>query len=178
MKNLTLFFAGCMALCIPELVSGSDGIRRMIDFSGAIITSSHADIGTVQNCFDGDSTTLMRSDVNPAWIQVEFPSIIAITGIRVLLGQVGYTVIDEDDFWVEAANSIPDMNNKTGSYVMVIPRQMNVAGYWYYRDIPDTVAKRIWKIWVNRTLGDDYVPSTEGEISRKGAKIAELTNGG
>ena len=164
MKILTWFFIVCMALFFPAFESGADGVWGKVDLSNAVITSSHADIGTVQNCFDGDSTTLMRSDVNPAWIQIEFPSVTGIAGIRVLLGEIGYTNIDQDDFWVDAANSIPDMDNKTGSYDNIVPIQANVAGHWYSWSFPEIVSKKIWKIWVKRTFVDNYVHIPEIEL--------------
>jgi hypothetical protein len=174
MKNYIFLFIISIITLHIEAIANAEVYMGKIDLSNAIITSCHADIGTFRNCFDGDTTTLMRTDVNPAWIQIEFPSNTPVKCFRVLIGQTGHTDIDQDNFWVESANSISDMNNKTGSFTTAIEKQMDIAGNWYTCILPLESSKKIWKIWIERTRSDNHVHIPEIEIYNTSFNISGL----
>ncbi|MCP5004591.1 MAG: hypothetical protein GY941_11740 [Planctomycetes bacterium] len=154
---------------IAELTNGNllitDDVK--IDVSDAELTSTESDIGNVSNCFDGDPTTIMRSaNINPAFVQVAFPTQQGITQLRVLLGQPGFPH-DKNSWWVEAADTHENLDNKTGSYQVVVPERFDVAGTWD-EVIPLTpVSRRIWRFWITRTAGDNFVHIPELELWSK-----------
>lgn len=149
-------------------------ILGKVDVSAATISSTDFDIGTVDDIFDGDTTTLARSaNINPAFILLEFPQIVTIKLVRVLLGQVNFSG-DVNDWWLEAANSFDDLENQTGSYQLVVDTRGGVMGDWDTYKLPAPVSKKVWRIWVRRTVGDDYVHIPEIEFYRTTNRINGL----
>jgi hypothetical protein len=60
------------------------------------VTHSPIDIGPIQNVFDGDPQTLIRTaDVNPAVIEIEFSPPRTISGVRVTTGSMDVTLTAE-----------------------------------------------------------------------------------
>jgi hypothetical protein len=156
-----------LIVLIVTLLANAAGAQdvKIAVLNAAVLTSTTPDIGNVSNCFDGNPATLMRSaDINPAFVQVAFSTQREVTKLRVLLGQPGYPNIDEDDWWLEAADTQEDLDRKTGSYQLVVPERFDVAGTWDEVTLSKGVSKRIWRFWIERTVGDNYVHIPELEL--------------
>ena len=169
MRNRIIRILGyeSLILLIVALLTNAAGAQnfKIGVLNTAVLTSTTADIGDVSNCFDGNPATLMRSaNINPAFVQVAFPTQREVSKLRVLLGQPGYPNIDKDDWWVEAADTQEDLDRRTGSYQLVVPERFNVAGTWDEATLSKAVSKRIWRFWIERTVGDNYVHIPELEL--------------
>lgn len=137
----------------------------LIDISQARVSSSAYDIGSVTNCFDDNVNTLMRSaNVNPAYITLEFPASIPLNKAGVLLGQLGQHDIDQNLWWLEAANSFSELNSKTGSYVVAVDSGFRAGGDWNYVLFDSTINRKIWRINFKKVVGDNYVHVWEIEF--------------
>ena len=127
-----------------------------VDVSAAEITSSKFDIGDVMNCFDNNVESIMRSKaVNPCFVQIEFLKKVSVSMARVFLGQPGFTG-DKNNWYLDAANSDADLNNKTGSYIQVVKTRKDVMGTWD-EAVFSAVERKIWRFTIKRTVGDAYV---------------------
>ncbi len=140
-------------------------ILNAVNSGQATLSASQSDIGNVTNCFDGDTTSLMRTNnINPAFVQVDFTSQRTVSKIRVLLGEPGYPTWDKNDWWVEVADSQADLDSQSGSYQLVVPRRNDVAGNWDEAILAASVSAKIWKFNIERTVGDNYVHIPELEL--------------
>ena len=140
-------------------------ILQAVNDGEATLTASNWDVGNVTNCFDSDTTTLMRSaNVNPAFVQINFTNQVSVSRIRVLLGEPGFPNIDKNDWWVEIADNQADLDNKSGSYRLLVPRRYDVAGEWDQIWLFTSGSAKIWKFNIERIVGDDYVHVPELEL--------------
>ncbi len=132
----------------------------------AVLSATEWDIGHVNNCFDGDTTTLMRSkNINPAFVQINFNIAQTVSKVRVLLGEPGYSTIDRNDWLVEIADTQEDLDSKSGSYQLIVPRRYDVGGNWDEATFPSRTSAKIWKFNIERVIGhDDYVHIPELEL--------------
>jgi hypothetical protein len=192
-RGLHFVFLGCLSLILASLAEGTiengtngntdavlvggvdaestltqptiDPLLRKLSISEAILSATESDIGDVMSCFDNNPNTVMRSaNINPAFVEIEFPEPQLVRQIRVLLGQPGYPSIDQNSWRVEAADSQEDLDSKTGSYQMPVSERFGVAGWWDEAVLTETIEKRIWRFWITRTVGDDYVHIPELEL--------------
>ncbi len=164
-------------ICNNSIVQAA-GFEQFPDIGNANVTSCLMDMGNIMNCFDGDLDTFVRSaKVNPAWIQIEFPSKIEVYKIKVSLGQPGYYDIVHN-WWLESADSLNDLNNKTGSYKIVVPeRATSVDNVWDELKLTQPVKGRIWKFNIKETLGDGnvYIPELQLISYYYGVKLDVLS---
>jgi len=143
-----------------------------LDLSDAIKTSTDfVYYSNLDNAFDDNIDSVYVSDgINPAYIQIEFPydTSVKLSKIKVFLGQNGYSNIDINNWWVEAADSISDLEDKSGTYQLIVPERRDVDGNWDEAILDSPIEKKIIRIYVNRVVGDDYVHI--GEVELWGAK--------
>ena len=140
-------------------------ILEAVNRGEASLSATEWDLGDVLNCFDDDTTTIMRSaNINPAFVQVTFTDQVSVSKIRVLLGQPGFPQIDKNDWWVEIADNEDDLLSKTGSYQLIVPTRHDVAGSWDEATLASPANAKIWRFNVERTVGDDYVHIPELEL--------------
>jgi hypothetical protein len=136
------------------------------------ITSTPVRSGAVGNCFDGwDETTYVSQDsgspsINeePCFIQLVFANPVSVSQINTLIGEPGYDHI-KFDWWLEAADTMTDLNNKTGTYIKVDgDTRYDISGYWDKISLYNSpLSKKIWKFWVKKTY-DDYSTICELEL--------------
>ncbi|MEM8970029.1 MAG: carboxypeptidase-like regulatory domain-containing protein, partial [Bacteroidota bacterium] len=158
--NLALFPPTSLVAQYIEL-----DVNRLESQGKAVVTATTSDLGYVSNCFDGDIYSIMRSaNINPAFVQVAFNEAQSIKQIRVLLGEPDYPAINSNSWWVETADNQADMDNRSGSYQLIVPRRDDVNGIWDDVVLPQAVEAKIWKFWIERTVGDDYVHIPELEL--------------
>lgn len=161
---LTFFIGSYLVFAQSNPQQTKIDILSHVTAGQAMLTASAWDIGHVNYCFDGDTTTLMRSaHVNPAFVQIAFTQQQTVRKIRVLLGQPGYPNIDHDDWWVEIADTQNDLDSQTGTWQLIVPRQIDVAGDWDEATFFAQKAK-IWKFTIERTIGDGYVHIPELQL--------------
>lgn len=130
----------------------------------AKLSGSTLGTGTLLSCFDGVTTTgAATAGVNPAYVQVEFNVSSTIERARVFLGEPGDSG-DINSWYLEAADNEFDLQNKTGSYKLVIPEQVGVMGDWDEAYAINFVNRKIWKFNIERTTGGNDVNIKELEL--------------
>ena len=133
--------------------------------SGATITSSPTDHWPAAYCFDGMETTLMRSEyANPAFVTIEFPIAQTIAQIKACLGQIGYSWAECDEWTVDAADNLTDLETQSGSYVVVVGLRGGVCGAWDTSRLGAPVTARVFRFTIWRTIGDDFVHIPELQL--------------
>ena len=168
-KTAALFFLMITffsALALNDNAVWGAGHEYVPDINSANITSSPIDMGNLNDCFDGNLNTLVRSaNVNPAWVEAEFPERIEVYKVKVSLGKPGYYDIVHD--WrLESADSKSDLDSKTGSYKVAIPtRSTKVDNVWDEVLLQEPVKGKVWRFYIKKAMGDDYVYIPELSLS-------------
>jgi hypothetical protein len=86
------------AIWAAEREAQSRLVADSVVIAGQTMTVTHSplDIGAIQDVFDGDPQTLIRTAaVNPAVIEIEFPAPRTLTGVRVTTGNMDLTLVVE-----------------------------------------------------------------------------------
>jgi len=139
-----------------------------LDLSNTIITGNDGvHYSNLDNAFDDDINTEYVTDgINPAYIQIEFPSdsTVKLSKIKAFLGQDENSDIDINNWWVEAADSIDDLDNASGTYQLIVPERRNIGGTWDEAVFETPVEKKFVRIHVNRINNDDEVHIGEVEL--------------
>ncbi len=95
-------------------------VNGLVDLGLATVDASPADYGTTSDIFDGNTSTIYRSDsINPAFVQVTFASAWSVDRFRMWLsngtGSPAYR-------WrVEAADNQVDMDSQSGTWAELVP---------------------------------------------------------
>jgi hypothetical protein len=142
-----------------------NSIGEMISKGTCSVTHSTFDIGSIQDVFDHNDNSLARSQsINPLTITLTFPFAVSFEGSNILQTY-------GDGWWtVEAADTEYDLAYETGSYVRLIDMSSLLDG------IPDEitfspVSKKIIRLTVRRTTGDDYVHLNEWQLVNGQAEV-------
>ncbi|KAA3656707.1 MAG: hypothetical protein DWQ10_14850, partial [Calditrichaeota bacterium] len=162
--HLTLIFHIHLLFAQAQPDQSKIDVLSRVNSGQASLSASAWDIGHVNNCFDGDTTTLMRSaNINPAFVQIAFTEKQSVNTSRVFLGQPGFPGIDRNTWWLECADTQYDLSSKAGTYRLIVPSRTDVSGTWD-EALFSTVTAKIWKFTIERTVGDDYVHIPELEL--------------
>jgi hypothetical protein len=170
--NTTYSFMVCTVdsngnLSLPSerrITTFSDYLKYEINSRTATLTGTNPDTGTFQACFDENTTTgITTASINPAYVQINFKTSNTIEKARVFLGEPGDPT-DINSWYLEAADSEYDLQNKTGSYKMVIPEQVGVMGDWDEAISINIVNRKIWRFNIKRTTGGNNVTIKELEL--------------
>ncbi len=147
------------------LIFPVDNINELIQNGTVQVSYQPFDIGSIQDVFDGNNETLARSaNINPQVITLHFPFSVSFSGSGVLQTY-------GDGWWtLEAADTYKDLANQLGSYVRILSMSPLSDG------VPDSVtfpaiSKRIIRLTVRRTTGDDYVHLNEWKILNASAQV-------
>lgn len=127
-------------------------------FSGeAGITHPILDIGSINDVFDGNTTTLARTaSINPMIVTLDFNRVVAI-GDNHLMNGAGNAL------WkLECANSLADLNAQTGSYQVLVNQVAITNNVWDDQSV--NTSARFLRLTLERTTGDDYVHLREWNI--------------
>ncbi|MBN1422480.1 MAG: hypothetical protein JXP34_27130 [Planctomycetes bacterium] len=131
----------------PAPALGPMPIARLIERGEArILSHSPFDIGKDgREAVDGDPDTLARTPaVNPAEIVIAFSRPIEVVEFRILLSRDAYR------FRIEASDE------EDGPFVPIVEeRETGIEGEATARPAPG--ARRVFRLWVRRLTGDDYV---------------------
>ncbi len=140
---------------------------RKIDLSRATLTMPPVARGSAASLFDGnDKTPMISKKVNPASIVLVFPRPVNVGVVRLLVGQPG-DASDRNDWWVETADSLADLESKSGSFQKVMEPHKNVGGQWDQAELKPARLAAVWRITVHRMRRDDYVHIYELEMFRQ-----------
>ncbi|HUR31524.1 MAG TPA: hypothetical protein VMZ69_08815, partial [Saprospiraceae bacterium] len=146
-----------------------DDINELIQNGIVQVTHSQFDIGGINDVFDHNDQSLARSAaINPMVITLTFPYKVNFEGSGVLQTY-------SDGWWsLEVADTEFDLEYQTGSYEILFSMSALIDG------VPDMVtfvpvSKRIIRLTVRRTTGDDYVHLNEWQLSGATAEV-EITN--
>lgn len=139
---------------IPEPILGE------IESARARISATRHDLGDPKHVFDGDEGSVWRTPaINPAEIVIEFDSPREAKAFRVKL-------LDSNEYQIEAANSLVDLRNRAGSYQNVTGLQTCGESGEGIVTLDEPVSARVWRLWIHRTKGDDYVHVYEWQFAR------------
>ena len=134
----------------------------------ATVVHTQTDIGSTGDIFDGNFNTLARSaNVNPFVVTLVFDYTINVSSMSTMQNN-GY------GWWtVEAANSVADLDNHTGSYQVLFsqsPLAQDVIA-----TLPVSVSKKAFRLTMQKTIGDDYVHLWEwGIVATATVQITDL----
>lgn len=132
--------------------------------SKATFFSAKFDMGNYYSCFDNNLQTVARSaNINPAFLQINFPDAKNVKKVRVFVGQPNLKATDDDRWSLEAADTQQDLDSKSGSYQLVVPKRDEVGGAWDETEI-SPITRKIWKFSFWRILTNDYVYLYEAEL--------------
>ena len=171
MMHKSFFFTLFLCLLTQLLVSQNilqfpvNNIGEMISKGTCEVTHSTFDIGSIQDVFDHNEISLARSQsINPLTITLTFPFAVSFEGSNILQTY-------GDGWWtLEAADSEYDLAYEAGTYVRLIEK------YTLQDGIPDEVtfspvSKKIIRLTVRRTTGDDYVHLNEWQLVNGQAEV-------
>jgi hypothetical protein len=121
-----------------------------------IVRATTTDIGSPAGVVDANYDTLMRSaSINPAEIVIEFDEPQTAEGFRVF-------VHSESSWKVEAADTVEDLDNQTGTYVDLTGLQRTTGEGLMGLEEPHTA--RVFRLESERLQGDDFVHIWEWEF--------------
>ena len=146
-------------LLAPALHAEVIRVDLLEDQGLATVTASQWDIGHKDALFDRNWANIYRSaSINPAIITVEFSDSQPVGAARVLFAN------PEHEWTLEAADSLADLDAKTGTYTLVHAdiAQGESIDWAEWNDAP--VERRVWRFTVERLSGDDYVHIRELEL--------------
>ncbi len=172
MKLLYFFvFLTCPLFVFSQstLVFPVNNINELIQNGTVHVSHSQLDIGSIQDVFDGNYQSLARSaNINPQVITLQFPFSVTFSGSEVLQTY-------GDGWWsLEAADSEDDLASQTGSYVQLFSMSPLTDGVIDAKSFP-AQSKRIIRLTVRRTTGDDYVHLNEWKLLDASAQV-EITS--
>ncbi|MCX7747841.1 MAG: fibronectin type III domain-containing protein [Clostridia bacterium] len=126
-----------------------------LNVTDAVITSSAILYGSAENCFDSNENTVYCSqNIEPAYVQVQYPEKKTVSKLRVLLGEKGYANLT-NSWWVEAADSQQDLDNKTGTYQKIVDTKAGIGGgVWDEFSLSTAVSKKIWRFSATKDYFD------------------------
>ena len=167
----------CIALLIcPLLFSAQnqydfpvDNINALIQNGTCIVNHSEFDIGSISDVFDGNTSSLARSaNINPLVITLTFPFPVSFSGSEVFHSY-------GDGWWsLEVADTEDDLLSQSGTYEQLFPMSALMDAVPQIKTF-DLQSKRIIRMTVRRTSGDDYVHLNEWKLINAFASV-ELTS--
>ena len=134
---------------------------RQMELNGlATVTASRWDIGHKDHLFDQNWDSLYRSAaINPAIVTVEFVNPQISGAARAKFSA------DIHEWTLEAADSLADLDNQTGSYIHIFgPARVSGTGIHWQEWNRTPVTRRFYRYTVQRITGDNYVHIYELEL--------------
>ena len=134
-------------------------INELILNGSCTVEHSNLDIGSIHDVFDHRDETLARSEnINPMVITLSFAFPVTFSGSEIF-HSFG------DGWWsLEAADTQEDLDAKTGSYVEFFSMSPLIDGVKEQILFFLPATKKIIRLTVRRTTGDDYVHLGEWQL--------------
>ena len=138
-------------------------VSAMLASGQAIATHTAFDIGSVENIFDGNTSTLARTpNIDPATVTLEFDAPQTVTGFRswftAAWGDPAYK------YTIEAADSLADLDGQTGSYVQLVPTTGTPSDVFSAVTLASPHSASVFRLTASRLTGDDYVHVSEWQL--------------
>jgi len=151
------------------LVFPVNNINELIQNGTVRVSHSQLDIGSIHDVFDGNYESLARSaNINPLVITLQFPFSVSFSGSEILQTY-------GDGWWsLEVADSEDDLANQSGSYVQLFSMSPLTDGIVDSKSF-SSQSKRIIRLTVRRTTGDDYAHLNEWKLLDAFAQV-EITS--
>ncbi|NLF33017.1 MAG: hypothetical protein GX591_19295, partial [Planctomycetes bacterium] len=143
-------------------------VAALLACGQASVTHTPFDIGSVNNLFDGNTASLARTpSINPMVVTLELETPVEVTGFRTWFSHAGGEPAHA--FTVELADSLSDLENRTGSYATI---SWDGPGEAYASAMLDEARQAsVFRLTATRLHGDDYVHGCEWQLI--GTGIAE-----
>lgn len=147
------------------LVFPVNNINTLITNGTVHETHSQLDIGSITDVFDGDYQTLARTaSINPQVVTLIFPFSVSFSGSEVLETY-------GDGWWsLEVADSEFDLDYQSGSYIQLLSMSPLTDGVVDSKSFPSQ-SKKIIRLTVHRSTGDDYVHLNEWKLTDATAQV-------
>lgn len=143
----------CAAQSVPLDVAWA------IENAKAEAAHSTLDIGTVASIFDGNVSTLARTaSVNPMIVTLHFTEPVTLESSRI------YHSAGSHRWRIEAANSLSDLDQATGSYRLLLDWQTGTGNQWISRQVSQPGAYSHIRLSLQRVSGDNYVHLYEWQL--------------
>jgi len=134
-------------------------VEWMLANGQATVTNSPLDIGVIGHVFDGDTSTLARTEsVNPMVVTLSFatPKHLATSRVWFLGG---------DNRWrVETADSVADLDAGTGTFRVALDWATDAEETWQSRPFTAPISCRAVRLKLERLTRDDYVHLNEWQL--------------
>jgi|GEM_PF-243490 len=135
-------------------------VPQLIAFGQANATISSLSLGSVGSLFDGNCTTLAKSNqVNPLVVTLTFSSPKSFTGSRI------WFLAGNNQWSIEAADSVADLDARSGTYQLAINRASDPESAWQGGNFTSTITCRAIRLSLRRLTGDNYVHLCEWQIT-------------
>jgi subtilisin family serine protease len=152
---------GQFEVAIPR--AGQINVRDMLSSGAATVTHTALDIGPITSLFDDQSSTLIRTpNINPAVVTLSFQSQQTVTTFRTYFSHAGGNPAYR--YSVEAANTLTDLNNRIGTYQLLIDARGTASDRYDEVTLPQSVTGRVFRLTGTRLTGDNYVHINEWQM--------------
>jgi len=143
----------------PALIN----VAGMLAEGSASVAHTTFDVGLVENLFDGDTSTLVRTPaINPAEVTLTFALPQTLTGLRAYFshawGDPAY------QYTVEAADTLADLTSETGSYVELVPATSTSSDVYSTVTLTTPHTAALFRLTATRLTGDAYVHINEWQL--------------
>lgn len=166
-KCLSFLLLMCFTALTFAQIDVSLDINAGISQGNIGIVHTAFDIGNYTDLFDDNDNTLARTpSINPMVITLDFANPIHLKSCRILMTYGDGTAT------LEAANSLTELNNQNGSYVVVFANEALPNGTPLDISFPVTT-KKIFRLTAHKVTGDDYVHLNEWQLTAE-AQVDEL----
>ena len=140
--------------------SSTINVNALLASGEASATHTEFDIGTVENLFDGNTGSLVRTpNVEPAVVTLEFDDPQTLTGFKTYFshawGDPAYR------YMVEAADTLADLENQTGSYALLVPLTGTPSDEYSIVDLGGEHEASVAPLTPWRLTGDNAVQSND-----------------
>jgi hypothetical protein len=135
-------------------------VRAMLAAGAATVTATTWDIGGPPAIFDENVGSVYRTpNIDPAVVTLSFNSPQTLTRFRVYFsGGAFYR-------WrIEAADSLVDLDNRSGSYQLLVPPTSALSDLFSPATLEEPVSARHVRLTVERLTGDNYVHINAWEL--------------
>ncbi len=138
-------------------------VASLLTLGQASVSASSWDIGDPNAIFDANTSSLYRTaSVNPAVVTLSFTELQTVAGFQAYFSHAGG---DPSYQWkVESANSLADLDSKTGSYQELVPNQGTPSDVFSNVTLNSPVTARHFRLTAERLTGDDFVHINSWEL--------------
>ncbi|HEY3394105.1 MAG TPA: hypothetical protein VGK58_15440 [Lacipirellulaceae bacterium] len=160
---------GSFQISIPN--AAAIDVGSMLAEGEASVVATTWDIGSPLAIFDGNPTSLYRTqNINPAVVTLTSNAPLTVDGFRV------YFLGGTHNWTVESANSLADLNGRTGSYRLLTSVSATPSDMFAQVSLPAAVSATHFRLTAQRLTGDNYVHITSWDLlGASGSDVASPT---